>query len=58
MITHEEERQIREVVSDINEKAFYGKLLRKAPPKKEDIDIDLKGLSPRAREIASVSKLI
>jgi hypothetical protein len=58
LITHEEEKQIREVVSDINERAFYGKKQRKAPPKKEAIDAEMSGLSPRAREIAQVSKLI
>ena len=28
MITEEEEQEIRQVASDINEKAFYGKILR------------------------------
>ena len=28
MMTEEDQAQIREVVSDINEKAFYGKLLK------------------------------
>ena len=29
LITEEEERQIKEIASDINEGAFYGKLLKK-----------------------------
>ena len=28
LITEEEEQEIRQVASDINEKAFYGKLLK------------------------------
>jgi len=28
LITEEEEQEIRQVASDINEKAFYGKVLR------------------------------
>jgi hypothetical protein len=28
MVTEEEERDIREVASDINERAFYGKILK------------------------------
>jgi hypothetical protein len=28
MVTEEEEREIREVASDINERAFYGKILK------------------------------
>jgi hypothetical protein len=28
LITEEEEQEIRQVASDINEKAFYGKILR------------------------------
>ncbi len=45
-------------MSDINERAFYGKQLRKVPPKKKEEDINFIGLSPRSREIAVVSKLI
>jgi predicted house-cleaning NTP pyrophosphatase (Maf/HAM1 superfamily) len=45
------------VISDLNHKAFYGKILKKT----KEIDIDdenLKHLSPRSREIATVMKII
>ena len=59
MITQEEEKQIRDVVSDINERAFYGKQMKAQPKKKNEvIDPEMSGLSPRAREIATVKKLI
>jgi hypothetical protein len=57
LMTQEEEHQIKEVISDLNHKAFYGKILKKT----KEIDIDdenLKHLSPRSREIATVMKII
>lgn len=58
LITEEDSRQIKEMVSDINEKAFYGKLLKKTKDLNLLPDDDVKNLSPRAREIASVMKFI
>lgn len=56
MITQEEERQIKEALSDINEKAFYGKILKK---QKEIVcDDDLKQFSARTREITTVMRMI
>lgn len=58
MITEEEEHDIRQIASDINEKAFYGKILRAkqiiSNPGKGDSN--LKKLSPRSQEIAHVMK--
>lgn len=45
-------------MSDINEKAFYGKLLKKTKDLNLLQDEEFKNLSPRAREIASVMKFI
>jgi hypothetical protein len=47
---------IKEVASDINEKAFYGKILKKQ--KEVVVDQDLMKLSPRSREIATVMRFI
>lgn len=41
MITQEDEKMIKEVVSDINEKAFYGKLLKKTSDLSHITDQDL-----------------
>jgi hypothetical protein len=56
MITQEDQRMIKEVASDINEKAFYGKILKKQ--KEVVVDQDLMKLSPRSREIATVMRFI
>lgn len=56
MLTQEDERKIKEVVSDIDYKAFYGKVLKKT--EKIEKDEDLKNLSPRSREIARVMKFV
>ena len=46
LITEEEERDLRQVASDINEKAFYGKILKtKHALEKEN---EFKKLSPRS----------
>lgn len=57
-MTQEEEQQIKEIVSDLNHKAFYGKHLRR--PKDYDYgdDESLKKLSPRSREITMVMRMI
>lgn len=64
LITEEEEQEIRQVASDINERAFYGKLLNnsKYTPKPNQTrqqtensdDFKNKILSPRAKEIGSI----
>jgi hypothetical protein len=56
LITQEDQRLIREVASDINEKAFYGKLLKKQ--KMPLIETNYEKLSPRSREIASIMNII
>ncbi len=56
MITNEDQRIIKEVASDINEKAFYGKILKKQTVVVQDQD--LMKLSPRSREIATVMRFI
>ena len=58
LITQEEEQQIKEVISDINHKAFYGKILKKTKEIDYGNDESLKNLSPRSREIATVMKII
>ena len=59
LITEEDESEIRAVASDINERAFYGKVLRT----KQLVSVDggqhldekkLRRLSPRSQEIAKV----
>ncbi len=60
MITEEEEQQIKEVVSDLNHKAFYGKIMKKT---KDVVPVDpkdeyMRNLSPRSREIAFVMRII
>jgi hypothetical protein len=45
LITEEEEEEIRQVASDINEKAFYGKILRQKQAVK---DGNKSHLSPRS----------
>lgn len=62
LITEEEEQEIRQVASDINEKAFYGKLRRTKQIINEcqatDNDDQLRKLSPRSQEIAFVMKQV
>ena len=53
MITEEEEQEIRQVASDINEKAFYGKVLRakqmiQDPSTQNKEDKQFQKLSPRS----------
>ena len=60
MITEEEEQQIKEVVSDLNHKAFYGKIMKKT---KDVVPVDpkdeyMRNLSPRSREITFVMRII
>ena len=57
LITEEEEQEIRQVASDINEKAFYGKILRTKQLIQKGSS-DVKKLSPRSQEIAYVMKEI
>jgi serine/threonine protein kinase len=56
LITSEDQKMIKEVASDINEKAFYGKILKKTNTVVQDQD--LMKLSPRSREIATVVRFI
>jgi hypothetical protein len=60
MITQEEEQQIKEVISDLNHKAFYGKNLKKSKDwvHYQGDDETLKNLSPRSREITMVTRMI
>lgn len=63
LITEEDENEIRQVASDINEKAFFGKILRtknliQSNNYGKNIDSKLKNLSPRSQEIAYVMKKI
>ena len=62
LITQEDELLIKEIASDINEKAFYGKMLKKKKAKKNKKNNggpdEFEKLSPRAREIATVEKFI
>jgi len=58
LITQEEEQQIKEMVSDLNQKAFYGKHLRKVKEVDCGNDEALRRLSPRSREIALVKRTI
>ena len=60
LLTEEEEQQIKEVISDLNHKAFYGKAMKKT---KDMIKVDpnddfMRNLSPRSREIAFVMRII
>lgn len=58
LITQEDERQIKEVISDINHKAFYGKMLKRTKEIDCGDDETLRALSPRSREIAMVMRII
>ncbi len=44
------------MISDLNEKAFYGKIMKKTNGL-GDLE-EFKNLSPRSREIANIMKLI
>ena len=60
-MTEEDEKMIKEVVSDINSKAFYGKNKRikeVAESVEGAEDGSLANLSPRSKEIAIIMKLI
>lgn len=52
LITEDDEQEIRQVASDINEKAFYGKIIR--TKKAIQNDGELNKLSPRSQEIGYV----
>ena len=52
MITEEDEQEIRQVASDINEKAFYGKIIR--TKKALNNETEFSKLSPRSQEIGYV----
>ena len=58
LITEEEEQEIRQVASDINEKAFYGKVMKTKQLINNnnygDQDAAFRKLSPRSQEIAYV----
>ena len=57
LITEEEEQEIRQVASDINEKAFYGKVMKAKQIINNNYgnqDAAFKKLSPRSQEIAYV----
>lgn len=56
MMTEEDERKIKEVVSDIDYKAFYGKVMKKT--KTRETDAEMAKLSPRSREIATVMRFV
>lgn len=56
LITEEEESQIRQVASDINERAFYGKLLKTKVAIQSDKEFAQ--LSPRSKEIGMILKRI
>jgi len=57
MVTEEDLQEIRDVASDINERAFYGKILKTKKALESGIK-DLKQLSPRSQEIGSVMQLV
>ena len=46
LMTEEEEQEIRQVASDINEKAFYGKILK--TKQAIQVDSEFARLSPRS----------
>jgi hypothetical protein len=52
LITEDDEQEIRQVASDINEKAFFGKILR--TKKALNNDNEFGKLSPRSQEIGYV----
>lgn len=56
-MTDEEEEEIRHVASDINERAFYGKIL-KTKVAIERGSNELKKLSPRSQEIGGVMQIV
>lgn len=56
LMTEEEEHEIRQVAADINERAFYGKILKTQMAIENDSDF--KKLSPRSQEIGSVMKKV
>ena len=55
-MTEEEEHEIRQVASDINEKAFYGKILK--TKQAINVDSEFERLSPRSQEIGTVMKKV
>lgn len=60
LITEEEEQEIRQVASDINERAFFGKILKTkqiVQASKSDT-AHLRKLSPRSQEIAYVMRKV
>ena len=58
LITEEDESEIRQVASDINERAFYGKILKTKKLIYENQSNKIKLLSPRTQEIAKVMQTI
>lgn len=52
LITEDDEQEIRQVASDINEKAFYGKIIRTKRAIQNDGEFSK--LSPRSQEIGFV----
>lgn len=56
-MTEEDENEIRHVASDINERAFYGKIIKTRRALEQGLK-DYKQMSPRSQEIASVMQLV
>jgi len=56
LITEEDEQEIRAVASDINEQAFYGKIIR--TKKAIKVESEFAKLSPRSQEIGSVMQKV
>lgn len=56
LITEEDEQEIRQVASDINEQAFYGKIIRTKKALKTEAEFAK--LSPRSQEIGYVMQKV
>jgi serine/threonine protein kinase len=56
LLTEEEEQGIRQVASDINERAFYGKIMKTKRALR--MPTEFAKLSPRSQEIGSVMRAI
>ena len=58
IITEEDEKFIRDIANDINEKAFYGKILnkvkRESSRRENKENQEFGNLSPRSKEIAQI----
>ena len=56
LITEDDEQEIRQVASDINEQAFYGKIIRTKKALKTESEFNK--LSPRSQEIGYVMQKV